>query len=60
MSEEEWWSTYDKGNPITYNINSLGLRSDLEFEDLVPNEFILCLVVAHTRSRYSRKGYMVE
>ena len=40
MSEEEWWSTYDKGNPITYNINSLGLRSDLEFEDLVPNEFI--------------------
>ena len=40
MSLEDWWSKYDEGNPITYNINSLGLRSNLEFEDLVPNEFI--------------------
>lgn len=49
MSEEEWWSTYDKGNPITYNINSLGLRSDLEFEDLVPNEFIPVFGCSHTQ-----------
>ena len=24
MSLEDWWSKYDEGNPITYNINSLG------------------------------------
>ena len=39
MSEEEWWSTYDKGNPNHLQYKP-GLRSDLEFEDLVTNEFI--------------------
>lgn len=37
MSIENWRKNYED---VTYQINSIGLRSHLEFEDLEPNKFI--------------------
>ena len=45
MDDEEWFASFPD---ITYRINSLGLRTDLEVDDLVPNEFIPVFGCSHT------------
>jgi hypothetical protein len=49
MSYDEWWETYDADSPIEYNINSIGLISNLEFENLKENEFIPVFGCSHTQ-----------
>lgn len=46
---DEWWEKYDPNGEIEYQMNSIGLRTKYEVEDLTPNEFIPIFGCSHTQ-----------
>lgn len=58
MSAEEWWKKYDADDEITYELNSCGLRTKLEFDDLEPDKFIPVFGCSHTQGLGTQEKHL--
>lgn len=58
MDLDEWFEKYDPNDEISYVMNSCGLRTTLEFEDLVENEFIPIFGCSHTQGLGTAEKYL--